>query len=174
VGVWRPSPRLGDIVTPGTTLGELEILGVLHRLEVPASAGGTVVSLSADRARYPVGYGDLLVVLDPSSRAGTVATEASAASPASAGSLLVRASSSGRIYLSSGPGKPAFVKVGDHLSAGQVVCLLEVMKTFNRVHYGGDGLPERAVVVAVLRADEDEVHAGDPLFEVAPEGHGIA
>jgi acetyl-CoA carboxylase biotin carboxyl carrier protein len=45
-----------------------------------------------------------------------------------------------------------------------------VMKTFNRVSYGGGGLPDEAIVTAVLRRDEEDVHAGDPLFEVRAAG----
>jgi acetyl-CoA carboxylase biotin carboxyl carrier protein len=45
--------------------------------------------------------------------------------------------------------------------------LLEVMKTFHRVTYGGPGLPDTARVVRVLIADGDDVNAGDPLLALA-------
>jgi hypothetical protein len=49
--------------------------------------------------------------------------------------------------------------------AGEGIALIEVMKTFSHVHYGGanDGLPERARVVRYTAADGAEVSAGDAL-----------
>jgi len=167
VGLWRGPPLPGDVVVGGGPLGELEVLGVRHRVVVPATAHGAVVETRCNCARCPVGWGDLLVVIDPSVRAVIeLAADLPDPVPRPTGALMVRAPSSGRVYLSPGPGKPPFVRPGDRLVGGQVICLLEVMKTFNRVRYGGDELPDPAVVKAVLRRDEEDVHAGDPLFEV--------
>lgn len=167
VGLWRGAPLAGEVVVGGGSIGELEVLGVRHRLQAPADAHGAVIEVHSDRARLPIAWGDLLVVLDPSVRAVTaLAADLPEAARPAAGALLVRAPSSGRVYLAPGPGRRPFVATGDRVSAGQVICLLEVMKTFNRVSYGGGGLPEQAVVTAVLRRDEEDVHAGDPLFEI--------
>jgi acetyl-CoA carboxylase biotin carboxyl carrier protein len=46
--------------------------------------------------------------------------------------------------------------------------LLEVMKTFNRIAYGGPGLPARATIRRVVPADGDDVEAGSPLLVVEP------
>jgi acetyl-CoA carboxylase biotin carboxyl carrier protein len=46
------------------------------------------------------------------------------------------------------------------------VALLEVMKTFNRVQYGGSGLPERARVLRVVPSDGDDLAAGDAILEL--------
>ena len=49
---------------------------------------------------------------------------------------------------------------------GQVVGLVEVMKTFNQIQYGGAGLPEEAEVLEI-RADEGaEIRAGQVLVVV--------
>jgi acetyl-CoA carboxylase biotin carboxyl carrier protein len=81
-------------------------------------------------------------------------------------SLAIRAPSSGRFWARPSPDKPSFVSVGDVVTAGQTVCLLEVMKTFHRVTYAGDGLPERARVLAIRPADGDDLAAGDVLVEL--------
>jgi acetyl-CoA carboxylase biotin carboxyl carrier protein len=60
------------------------------------------------------------------------------------------------------------VSPGTVLTPGTVLCLLEVMKTFNRVTYGGPDLPDSATLVTVLRQNEDDVDANAPLFELAP------
>ena len=49
---------------------------------------------------------------------------------------------------------------GAELHTGATVCLLEVMKTFNRVTYSG--APAR--VRALLVADGADVNAGDPIL----------
>ena len=92
-----------------------------------------------------------------------VAVTAIAAAVGTTG-LVFRAPTSGRFYSRSAPGKPAFVNVGDELGPNATVCLLEVMKTFNRVTYGGPGLPERAKVREILVADGADVTAGNPLL----------
>jgi acetyl-CoA carboxylase biotin carboxyl carrier protein len=75
---------------------------------------------------------------------------------------------SGRYYARPSPDKPMFVQPGSEVGPGQTVALLEVMKTFNRLTYGGAGLPERARVKALLVRDEDDVDAGTPILELEP------
>ena len=75
---------------------------------------------------------------------------------------------SGRFYARPSPDRPDFVKPGDEITTGQSVALLEVMKTFNRLAYGGPGLPDRARVRAVLVRDEADVEAGTPILELEP------
>jgi acetyl-CoA carboxylase carboxyltransferase component len=118
---------------------------------------------------------DLAVLTSVSSRIAERDSTASSAPEgggaprrATAGSALaVRAPSSGRYWGRPAPGKPAFVAVGDVVTAGQTVGLLEVMKTFHRVTYGGDALPPRARVTAIAPADGDDLSAGDVIIELA-------
>jgi acetyl-CoA carboxylase carboxyltransferase component len=82
--------------------------------------------------------------------------------------LVFRAPLAGRVYFRPAPGKPAFVAPGDTIARGTTVCLLEVMKSFNRIAYGGDGLPERARVVRVLIEDGADVDPGTPILQLEP------
>jgi len=170
VGLWRDAPAPGSLVTPGGLIGELEILGVRHRLRAPAGAAGLVMERPGPRqARQPVAYGDVLLQLDPDASPATAgaAVSASAASTDARGLVFVTPLS-GRFYARSGPGEPAFVSVGDVIEVGQAVALLEVMKTFNRIAYGGEGLPTRARVLSIEPSDEDDVEEGDVLLRVEP------
>ena len=65
----------------------------------------------------------------------------------------------GVVYLSSDPNSPAYVKVGDTVSAGDTVCLIEAMKTFNPVkaHMAGK-------VTKILVSGGDPVEYGEPLI----------
>jgi acetyl-CoA carboxylase biotin carboxyl carrier protein len=170
VGLFRHAPAAGSLVEPGAIVGELEVLGVPHRLLAPAEARGLVLPRSGPvLARRPVAFGDVLVRLDPEvgHAASSVSTAQATASGQSA-ALQFRSPLSGRFYARPGPGTPPFVSVGDVVTRGQTVALLEVMKTFNRLTYGGDHLPERARVVAVHPRDEDDLDEDDAIFDLEP------
>jgi len=167
VGMWRGAPAAGAFVTAGTPIGTLEGLGLFYQLVAPAGAYGMVVDAPRGTARVPVGYGERLLTLDTDVSGAAVArTEAATRQPASATGLALRAPTSGRFYCRPAPDKDAFVQAGDEIGAGQTICLLEVMKTFNRVVYGGDGLPERARVVAVVPEDGADLDAGDVILDL--------
>ncbi len=170
VGLWRGAPSDGEVVSPGESLGQLEVLGVLYRMIVPAGARGVVVGGPSGVARVPVGYGDALVRLEPlgDAAARAVLEQSDSSAETDGGGLALRAPTSGRFYRRPGPDKDAFVEVGDEVGPGTTVCLLEVMKTFNRVVYGGDGLPERARVIAVVPEDESDLDAGDIILQLEP------
>lgn len=172
VGLWRDAPEPGAVVVPGQSLGELETLGVMTLLRAPATAKGLILEAlgaSVGKARRAVQHGDVLLVLDPANTARVVAsTGENAAAATTRGGLVFRTPSSGRYYDKPGPGKEPFVKVGDVISFGHSVALLEVMKTFNRLQYGGEGLPERACVTAIIPAHESDLAPGDVLLELEP------
>lgn len=172
VGLWRGAPRLGTLLSPGEQLGELEVLGVLHRICVPRGARGMVTVTGGDTnlARRPVGHGDMLLVLDTSIAGQAEADDQSRAERVAEGDLVFRSPSSGRFYSRPDPDMPPFVAVGDEVKVGQTICLLEVMKTFNRVNYGGEDLPERARVVAIHAEDGGDLDAGAVILELAPLG----
>jgi acetyl-CoA carboxylase biotin carboxyl carrier protein len=80
--------------------------------------------------------------------------------PASAsGPLEVRAPMFGLVHLQQAPGEPPFVKVGDVIEAGQLLCTIEAMKVFNEVRSERGGR-----VAAVLVGSGAEVEAGQPLL----------
>ena len=170
-GLFLPSVVGGDRIVRGHVLGQLEVLGRRVTLTAPDVAGlvataGAMHGAPDLLAPRTVGYADALLVLDITTHLGAAAA-AETATETTATGLVFRAPTSGRFYSRSTPGKPPFVSVGDELGPGATVCLLEVMKTFNRVTYGGPGLPERARVTAVLVADGADVTAGDPLLQLA-------
>lgn len=169
VGLWRRAPEVGTVVIPGGRIGEIEVLGVVHLVRAPADVRGRVVELCGERrGRRPVGYGEPLFVLDPRALGEIGAVDAAAAEETADGALLFRSPSSGRYYGRPAPEKPPFVEAGAEVAAGQTICLLEIMKTFNRVVYEGDGLPPRARVVRIVPADEEDLGAGDPILELEP------
>lgn len=69
----------------------------------------------------------------------------------------------GTFYRQSGPGKPIFVNVGDEVTAGKVVCIIEAMKLFNEIESEVKGK-----IVKVLVEDASPVEYDQPLFLVDP------
>lgn len=163
VGRFRRLVSEGDLLAPGQKFGLLFVLGRAEVVVVPKGAGGRVVSAS-DAPEIAVGYRETLVTLDPTG-AADVEVESDQAGTSNA-ELVFRAPMSGRFYARPSPDQPAFVSAGDTVKRGQAVGLLEVMKTFNRVPYGGDELPETAAIVRVVPNDGDDVDKGDVLLEL--------
>lgn len=164
-GVVVRAPERGALVRAGHPFAALEVLGRVVELVAPAGAGGVVGE--AARPGEAVGHGSRLATLGAAELAGAVAPEAKAT--ASGAALALRATSSGRFYRRAAPGQPAFVEDGATVQSGQTVGLLEVMKTFSRIHYGGDSLPASARVVRVVPADGADVEVGDVLLELELE-----
>jgi acetyl-CoA carboxylase biotin carboxyl carrier protein len=168
VGQFEAALAPGDLVRGGDTIGWLHVLGVAIAVVAPPAAHGIVRAVTGiDRARVPVDCDHLLYVVDPEARLAEVVPSAATAAAAASG-LVFAAPTSGRFYGRPSPDKPAFVEPGTVLAAGTTICLLEVMKTFHRVTYGGAGLPDRARVTGVLVVEGADVSAGDPLLALEP------
>ncbi|MBI1223242.1 MAG: acetyl-CoA carboxylase biotin carboxyl carrier protein [Bacteroidetes bacterium] len=91
--------------------------------------------------------------------------EAVAAPVASADDKLITIKSPmiGTFYRSSSPDKPPFANVGDEISAGSVVCIVEAMKLFNEIESEVSGK-----IVKVLVDNATPVEYDQPLFLVEP------
>lgn len=79
--------------------------------------------------------------------------------------LEIRSPIVGTFYRSSAPDKPQFVKVGDTVTKGDVVCIVEAMKLFNDIESEVTGK-----VVKVLVDDASPVEYDQVLFLVDPNG----
>lgn len=171
-GLARGLPAPGTIVQGGETLGELEVLGTVLRIEVPSGVHGVVVELEATvaRAKTPVAHGSVLLVLDPEVGGARSATAAAVDDESAAGGLSFKTPLGGRYYARPSPGAEAFVKVGDEIETGATIALVEVMKTFHRLRYGGEGLPARARIVRIVPKEGDDVARGAPILEVSSAG----
>ena len=77
--------------------------------------------------------------------------------------LTIKSPMIGTIYRQAGPGKPLFVNVGDEVTVGKVVCIIEAMKLFNEIESEVAGK-----IVKVLIDDASPVEFDQPLFLVEP------
>jgi acetyl-CoA carboxylase biotin carboxyl carrier protein len=69
----------------------------------------------------------------------------------------------GTFYEAPSPAAPPFVKVGDTVQVGQVLCIIESMKLMNEIEAEVGG-----VVVSKLAANAQSVEYGEALFTIRP------
>lgn len=67
----------------------------------------------------------------------------------------------GTFYKSPSPDSPAFVKVGDQVTKGKTICMLEAMKIFNEVEAEFD-----CTILEILATDGQVVEYDTPLFRI--------
>ena len=91
-------------------------------------------------------------------------TTAKPTAAAEEGLHVVKSPIVGTFYESPSPGSPPFVKNGDKVEAGQVLCIIEAMKLMNEIEadVGGE-------VVKRLVNNGQPVEYGQPLFSIRPQ-----
>jgi acetyl-CoA carboxylase biotin carboxyl carrier protein len=101
----------------------------------------------------------------PVAAAPAAVTPAAAAAPASEDSkyITIKSPMIGTFYRKASPEKDLFVNVGDSVSPGSVVCVIEAMKLFNEIESEISGK-----IVKVLVDDSTPVEFDQPLFLVDP------
>lgn len=77
------------------------------------------------------------------------------------GLIAIKSPMVGTYYASPSPDAAPYIKVGDHISKGQVVCIVEAMKTFNEIESEVSGKVER-----ILIDNAQSVDFGQPMILV--------
>jgi acetyl-CoA carboxylase biotin carboxyl carrier protein len=67
----------------------------------------------------------------------------------------------GTFYASPSPDAPPFVNVGDAVSEGQTICIIEAMKVMNEIKAETSG-----TVTSIVAKDGDPIQFGDTLYRV--------
>jgi acetyl-CoA carboxylase biotin carboxyl carrier protein len=91
------------------------------------------------------------------------ATSPPAPQSADSNQVLVKSPIVGTYYDAPAPGAPTFVKVGDSVEPGQVLCIIESMKLMNEIEAEVAG-----VVAAKLVENGRPVEYGEALFSIRP------
>ncbi|HJQ36846.1 MAG TPA: acetyl-CoA carboxylase biotin carboxyl carrier protein [Thermoanaerobaculia bacterium] len=84
-----------------------------------------------------------------------------AAEASDAGLHVITSPIVGTFYRSPNPEAPAFVNVGDRVSKGQVICIIEAMKLMNEIESDVDG-----VIATIYPSNGQPVEYGEKLFAV--------
>jgi acetyl-CoA carboxylase biotin carboxyl carrier protein len=97
----------------------------------------------------------------PAAAAAPVAATDAAPADLSKHPGVVKSPMVGTAYLAPEPGKPNFVSVGDKVTAGQTLLIIEAMKTFNPIK-----APKAGTLLQVLIENARPVEFGEPLMIV--------
>lgn len=93
----------------------------------------------------------------------TTATQDTASEPDTSAYQIVRSPMIGTFYRTPSPDKEPYVKVGDTIEKGDVLCIIEAMKLFNEIEseFGG-------TIVKVLVENASPVEYDQPIFLIDP------
>lgn len=143
-------------------LAEVEIEQQDFRLRVSRYASNT--GKEVIYAQAPQAPAAPQIQLPPQVSAPTTQQSAAPATPAAPAAVhTFKSPMIGTFYKSSGPDKPPFVKVGDTVAKGQVLCIVEAMKLFNEIESDFDGR-----IVKILVENATPVEYDQPLFVIEP------
>lgn len=139
----------------------IDIIGKSSIEEFEMEQSGVRIRVRKSVFRGPRAAGDAAPAEDPG--AGRLAAGAEAAEePAKESSAHVfKAPIVGTFYLTPKPDAEPFVKVGDRVSKGSVLCIIEAMKIFNQIESDVDG-----EILKILVENGRPVEYGEPLFEI--------
>ncbi len=138
--------------------------------EITIEEEGTKITIK--QKKDPVQHVTATVAAAPQMMAAPAAAPATAAPAATAPApaapkvdnlVTIKSPMIGTFYRQSGPGKPIFINVGDEVTQGKVVCIIEAMKLFNEIESEVSGK-----IVKVLVDDASPVEYDQPLFLVDP------
>jgi acetyl-CoA carboxylase biotin carboxyl carrier protein len=115
------------------------------------------------RVRVSRGGGAQMVVSAPLVAASAASAAPGAAAPAAEVTAshpgAVTAPMVGTIYVAPEPGAPSFVKIGDRVSEGQVLFIIEAMKTMNPIR-----APRAGTVTQIFAVNAQPVEYGEVLL----------
>lgn len=92
--------------------------------------------------------------------AADAASALASAEPALTGHV-IRSPMVGTFYRSPSPGAAAFVEVGQHVNAGDVICIVEAMKMLNQIEADKAG-----VIQSIVAQDAEPVEFDQPLITI--------
>ena len=142
--------KLADILTE-TGLTEIEVEHNDLKIRVAKTAAPAAVQYAPAPAAYAAAA---------PAPAAAPAGEAAPAAVERKGDV-VKSPMVGTVYLQPQPDAPAFVKVGDTVTAGQTLLIVEAMKTMNPIP-----APRGGKIVEIIVQDAQPVEFGEPLIVI--------
>jgi len=148
--------KLADILKD-TGLTEIEVEHAGLKIRVAREL--TVSAAPTNYVQAPQAYAPQ--VSAPAPVAEAPAAPAPAAAPSRAAGDVVKSPMVGTVYMSPQPGADPFIKVGDTVTSGQTLLIVEAMKTMNPI-----AAPKAGKVVEILVGDAQPVEFGEPLVVI--------
>ncbi|HLX24940.1 MAG TPA: acetyl-CoA carboxylase biotin carboxyl carrier protein [Usitatibacter sp.] len=146
----RKLKKLIDLVQE-SGIGEIEITEGEEKVRISRQAAGSPMVL-APQAMQPMGYA-------PAATAPVEPAPAPAAPEAKGHQL--KSPMVGTFYRAPSPGAPSFVEIGQSVTKGQTLCIIEAMKLLNEIESDAAG-----TIKAILVENGQPVEYGQPLFVI--------
>jgi acetyl-CoA carboxylase biotin carboxyl carrier protein len=151
----------------GSTVDSIEISsdkGMKLRISKSPQQRAAVVA-PAVAAPAPIAAPVVLPAAAPARPADEGGTSAPKAEAPKSAALEIKSPMVGTFYSAPEPGAKPYVSVGDRISKGQIVCIIEAMKIMNELESEFDG-----VVREINVSDAHAVEYGQVLFRIDPTG----
>lgn len=149
----------------------IDLVGESDLTELTLSENGSTLHLGRQPGKSLAGQTTVLPEANSATTAATETPALQAVTPApaatmSATSTQVCSPLYGILHLTPSPEEPAFVTLGETVTTGQILCVVEAMKMFHHVKATADG-----VLDAQLAEAGTEVDTGQPLFRILLSGN---
>jgi len=137
--------------------------------EVKLEMEDVKITIKTNDGAQPVLIHDKSVVPQPVIQTHLPSPEPSAITPSQSDAeedsnyITIKSPIIGTFYRKPSPDKPNFVEVGDSISEGSVICVIEAMKLFNDIESEVSGK-----IIKILADDSSPVEFDQPLFLVDP------
>jgi acetyl-CoA carboxylase biotin carboxyl carrier protein len=152
----RKLKKLIDLVQE-SGIGEIEITEGEEKVRISRQGVGAPIMMAAPAMpAMPMAAPGMMA---PAAPAGAPAAAAAPAAPAEPEGHKVKSPMVGTFYRAPSPGAPAFVEIGQQVSKGQTLCIIEAMKLLNEIEADASG-----TVKAILVENGQPVEYGQPLF----------
>lgn len=139
-----------------TGIGELEVKSGDDSVRISCSAPAQPVTTVAATTTAPTPTPT--PTPDPTAAATDPAPGVADAAPAAVDGYQQRSPMVGTVYLAPSPGAKPFVAVGDHVEAGDTLCMIEAMKMFNKIEADKSG------IVSARMIDNEQVVEFDQVL----------
>ena len=129
--------------------------------EIEVECDGLKIRVAKTLTSAPIQYAAAPAPVAAVAAPAAAAPTGEAAAPERRKGDVVNSPMVGTVYLQPQPDAPAFVKVGDMVSAGQTLMIVEAMKTMNPIP-----APKAGKVVEIIVEDAQPVEFGEPLVVI--------
>jgi acetyl-CoA carboxylase biotin carboxyl carrier protein len=150
----RKLKKLIDLVQE-SGIGEIEITEGEEKVRISRQAAGAPPMVLAAPQAMPMGYAAPAPAVAPAADSA-----APAAAPEAKGHQL-KSPMVGTFYRAPSPGAPSFVEIGQSVTKGQTLCIIEAMKLLNEIESDAAG-----TIKAILVENGQPVEYGQPLFVI--------
>jgi len=153
----RKLKKLIDLVQE-SGIGEIEITEGEEKVRISRQVAGTPIMMASPGMQPMMGGMPMAM---PGQMPGVPAAGAppAPAAPAEPQGHTVKSPMVGTFYRAPSPGAPSFVEVGQSVTKGQTLCIIEAMKLLNEIESDATG-----TVKAILVENGQPVEYGQPLF----------